>query len=393
MLLALLCAAGAAGPAAAETKLMVVSDLHYLEPSLYRGSELFLQVLRSTDGRVTQYGDELLSALYRQILSEAPDALIVTGDLSYNGEKQSHEALAAWFSSVEEAGVDVWVIPGNHDINVPNPIGFASGMYYGVKAASPEEFAAIYADYLETGEAGFSYIARIGAGLWAVMTDVSVYREGAQTPGVFTARHAAWLEETLKKAREEGVRVVTATHHSLLPHTEFSRESFLMYGNESMAALARAYGVELNLSGHLHIQHIAREDALADAALGAFCIWPHRYALVTLGDDGNLRYEAKSLSEQFLPEGFQEASRAWFAGITRDKTKARLTGTGEEIAMMADYAAEFNLAYFSGTWQKDKARWLDDPALALWEKQADSSFFLYLKRVMNEAAGDNLRWE
>ena len=392
MLLTVLCIVGAADSASAETKLMVVSDLHYLEPSLYQGSELFLRVLRTGDGKITQCGEELLSALYQEILFEQPNALIVTGDLTYNGEKISHEALAAWFGTVEDAGVDVWVIPGNHDINTTNPIGFADGMYYGVKAASPDEFAAIYADYSEPGEAGFSYIARISDGLWAAMTDVAFYQEQAQTFGLFADSHAAWLEEALKKAGEAGGQVVTATHHNLLTHTEFAKENFLMFGNESMAALARAYGVELNLSGHMHIQHIAREDGLADAALGAFCIWPHRYALVTLSDDNSLRYEAKALSSRFLPEGFLEESKEWFAGITRDKIKTLLAGTDEEIAMMAAYAAKFNLAYFSGTYRKEDACWIDDPAYALWENQTGTTFFPYMKLVMNEVSGDNLRW-
>ena len=77
----------AAGPAGAETKLMVVSDLHYLAPELYRGSDIFLQVLRRGDGKYTQGGEELLSALYRQILLERPDALILTGDLTYKRRK------------------------------------------------------------------------------------------------------------------------------------------------------------------------------------------------------------------------------------------------------------------------------------------------------------------
>ena len=377
----------------ADTKLMIVSDVHYLEPSLYQGSELFLQALRKGDGKVTQYGEELLSALYQQILAEQPDAMIVTGDLTFNGEKKSHEALAAFFKTVEDAGVPAWVIPGNHDINAVQPIGFADGMYYGVEGVRPEDFAAIYADFLEVGEAGFSYIAKINDQIWVIMTDVAFYQEQAQTFGLFTARHGAWLEEALKIAQDEGVRVVTATHHSLLAHTEFSKESFLMFGSESMTGLAKQYGVSLNLSGHLHIQHIARADRLADAALGAFCIWPHRYAEVTLSDDGSIRYEAKALSSRFLPEGFLEESREWFAGITRDKVKALLTGTDEEIAMMADYAARFNLAYFSGTYRREDARWTADPAYALWETQADAAFFPYMKLVMNEATGDNLHWE
>ena len=392
LVLCVLLLAGVAVSASAETRLMVVSDLHYLAPSLYRDSGLFLRSLRRGDGKITQYGEELFAALYQEILQEKPDALIVTGDLTFNGEKLSHLALADWFRAVENAGVSVWVIPGNHDINVPGPVGFSGESYYDVEPVTPEEFAAIYTDYLEPGEAGFSYTAKISDDLWVLLTDVSWYQEQAQTFGIFTDRSEAWLEEALKQARDAGASVITASHHSLIPHTEFARDSYLMLGSDRMAPLLRQYGVKLNLSGHLHIQHIARGDGLADAALGAFCIWPHRFALVTVRDDG-LTYEARALDGQFLPEGFPETSRDWFYSIAREKTAASLDGSDGEKELMADYAARFNLAYFTGTFRKDDPAWTEDPARALWEKQADSAFWKYMKLVMDEASGDNLRLE
>ena len=121
----------------AETRLMVVSDLHYLAPSLYRDSGVFLRALRGGDGKITQYGEELLSALYREIVSQQPDALAVTGDLTFNGEKESHIALASWFKAVEDAGVPVWIIPGNHDINVSSPVRFTADGY---EPVTSEEF-------------------------------------------------------------------------------------------------------------------------------------------------------------------------------------------------------------------------------------------------------------
>lgn len=378
----------AAGP---ETRLMVVSDLHYLAPSLYRDSDLFLRSIRKGDGKLPQYGEELLSALYQEMLREKPDALIVTGDLTFNGEKPSHSALAAWFASVEAAGIPVWILPGNHDINIPNALGFSGETIYGVGSVTPEEFAAVYKDFLEPGNAGFSYVAKVSESLWVAMTDVAWYQEEAQTFGVFTGRHEAWLEGVLEEARKTGARVVTATHHSLLQHTAFSRENYLMFGHERMEELARSGGVRLNLSGHLHIQHIVRKENLADAALGAFCIWPHRYALVTSGSDGSLAYESRALDEAFLPEGFSEMSREWFAGIAREKAAASLSGTEEEIRVMADYAARFNLAYFSGTFRKDDPSWEEDPASALWESQANNAFWQYMKLVMAEASEDSLR--
>lgn len=378
---------------AAGTRVMAVSDLHYLAPPLYRDSELFIRALRKGDGKITQYGGELLSALYLEILSVRPDALIVTGDLTFNGEKMSHEALAEWFGSVEDAGVPVWVIPGNHDINTPLPIGYGDGIVYGAEGTTPEDFARIYADFLREGQAGFSYTAEIG-GLWVCMTDVAVYRDGAQTFGVFTAANARWLDQALERAAAAGARAVTATHHSLIAHTEFLKDSYLMFGSESMAEIAQRHGVRLNLSGHLHIQHIAREGDLADAALGAFCVWPHRYALVTLEDDGTITYEARELSGETLPEGFSEMSREWFVSIARDKILSSLPeGLGEDAERMAEYAARLNLAYFSGAYRLDDPSWKRDPAYALWEERGDTPLWRYMKQVMDEAAGDNLHYE
>ena len=99
--IALLLALAQAASAAGETRLMVVSDIHYLAKPLYEGSEAFLRALRAGDGKLTQYGDELLTALLGEVERLRPDALLVTGDLSFNGEKASHVALAEWLARIE----------------------------------------------------------------------------------------------------------------------------------------------------------------------------------------------------------------------------------------------------------------------------------------------------
>ena len=382
-------------PALAETRLMVVSDIHHLAKPLYEGSALFLRALRAGDGKFSQHGDELLKALEAETAAQRPDALIVTGDLSFNGERASHEALAAAFARIEAGGVPVWVIPGNHDINVAAPVGFNGDSYYRTDSVTPEQFAEIYADFLLPAASGanLSYAVPIDDRLWVAMTDVSFYEGMAQTFGVFTAGHRDWLEAVLKRALDAGAEVVTATHHSLLKHTDFSVESYVMLANDAMAALARKYGLRLNLSGHLHVQHILTEDGLTDAALGAFCAWPHRFALVTLSDDGALSYEARALSEAFLPEAFMDQSRAWYLDVSTEKTRAYIADipvTDAEREAMAAYAAKFNLAYFSGTYDADDPAWRTDPAYALWQAQADNPFWQYMELVMNEPAQDRL---
>lgn len=43
--------------------------------------------------------------------------LLAAGDLTFNGEKLSHETVAGLFEEIEAAGVPVLTLPGNHDVN------------------------------------------------------------------------------------------------------------------------------------------------------------------------------------------------------------------------------------------------------------------------------------
>ena len=296
---------------ACATQVMVVSDIHYMAKSLYEGSDLFIQALRSGDGKYSQHSEELIEALFREVCKKNPDALIVTGDLTFNGERESHRELAKWFARIEARGIPVWVIPGNHDINVATARGFSSDGWYYTDAITPEAFSEIYADFMKPAgkQANLSYTVEVSGKLCIPMLDVSFYQGGAQTFGVFLAGHAEWLRDTLQ--RSKGAAIVTATHHNLIAHTEFMKENFVMLGSEAMLSLMRQYGVRLNLSGHIHAQHIAEMDGVTDAALGAFCTWPHRYAMLTL-EDGGLTYQAMSLSQETLPEGFLTESREWW---------------------------------------------------------------------------------
>lgn len=390
--LVMLLALGMCLPARA-TQVMVVSDLHYMARELYEGSELFLRALRAGDGKITQYSDELMAALCEEVVRQRPDALLVTGDLAFNGEKASHEALAEWFARIEASDIPVWVIPGNHDINVSTARRFDGDGWEYTQAVSPEEFRAIYRDCMppeaEGNAANLSYAVRVDDRLWVAMTDAAFYQGDAQAFGLFTADHAAWLERVMREAGD--AELITASHHSLLPHTEFSRDSYVMLGNGTMLALDREYGVRLHLSGHLHVQHIASRDGVTDAALGAFCTWPHRYALVTLREDGSLEYEAKSLDGAFLPEGFLPMSEAWFSDIARAKARASLPEGTQDIEMLADYAARFTLAYFAGTYRSDDPSWRADPAYALWQQQEDNPFWQYMRLMMDEPNADTIR--
>ena len=55
------------------------------------------------------------------MLELSPNAVVVTGDLKYNGEKKSHEELKEKLSVLEKNGIKVFVLMGNHDTGNTTP--------------------------------------------------------------------------------------------------------------------------------------------------------------------------------------------------------------------------------------------------------------------------------
>ena len=93
----------------------MATDLHYLSPSIVERGEVFEKVYLGGDGKQMNYMSEIPDAFIEDVIKQKPDGLILSGDLTFNGEKKSHEELAEKFKKVEKSGVPVMVIPGNHD--------------------------------------------------------------------------------------------------------------------------------------------------------------------------------------------------------------------------------------------------------------------------------------
>ena len=63
--------------------------------------------------------DEILGAFTYEVKNKKPDVLIISGDLTSNGEKKSHVDLAEKLKEIEKAGTAIYVVRGNHDVLNP----------------------------------------------------------------------------------------------------------------------------------------------------------------------------------------------------------------------------------------------------------------------------------
>ena len=196
------------------TFLVQLTDLHIREPG------------RLAYGRIdtAPYLARAVQAVLR--LRQAPDAVVITGDLTDFGRAAEYAHLAALLAPLP---MPVYLLPGNHDDRDQLRRSFPTHRYL--------------------GEQGFvQYAVRVG-GLHLLALDTCV---PGHSHGTLDAERLAWLDDAL--ARCGGEPVVIALHHppfrTLIGHMD---EIGLLEGADALETLvARHPNVERVICGHLH---------------------------------------------------------------------------------------------------------------------------------------------
>src|SRR5690606_16384250 len=70
-------------------KIAVFSDVHYLSPQL-AGKGTALEKYETATGRNTEDLHAVLDEVVTDLLDKSPDILLIPGDITKDGEKQSH---------------------------------------------------------------------------------------------------------------------------------------------------------------------------------------------------------------------------------------------------------------------------------------------------------------
>lgn len=388
----------APGPAeAGELTIAAATDLHYISPSLTDNGPAFMEVVTDADGKVMPRIDGLVRAFARQICREKPAALILSGDLSFNGARESHEALAGILSEIEAGGVPVYVMPGNHDLDSAMAARFSGEDVELVEGVTAGEFAGIYADFgfseaLSRDPSSLSYTARLAPGLILLMLDVN----GGASPGWASDSTLTWCEGQLAAARERGERVLAVSHQNLYSHSPLLVNGYMISNAAQVEALYEEYGVTLNLSGHIHIQHIRSDREVPEIATSSLAVSPNQYGVLDIdGVHGSYRTESVDVAawaaEQGLDEpeltGFEEYSRAFFRDTALNQARSEL-GDYEGAGRLADFYAEVNAAYFAG--RPDLISW-DAEIMEEWSSR---SFFtpMYLESIRAGGNADQTRF-
>ena len=402
-----------------QQKIIVATDLHYLAEDLAgnRGQS-FMTEVESGDGRVLQYGWEVLDAFLDDVIAEKPDLVVLTGDLTLNGERESHEELARKLEVLSEHGIETAVIPGNHDIHNPMARKFTSSGTEKTDSITAEQFAQIYSDYGyiaadSRDPASLSYLYKLDDYYWLLMLDSCQYDPVNRVGGMIRSETYDWLEEQLDAAWEEGAQVITVTHHNLLEQSEVSREfsdDCTIEHNEVLVRMLADYEVRLHLSGHLHLQHYKEDEdsGIAEIVTGSLVMSPCNYGVLKIWNSGMLDYTARpvdvegwakrnsyknrelsefqTFSEQFLG---QVAYRNAVLDLRKHTMERKLFFSDERIQEMAAFYAKLCIHYYAGTMFQIADAVKTEKACEYWtEIDYVSDLSDFLQRILEDQAKD-----
>ena len=82
-------------------RIAVMSDLHYLSPDMIADTEDFEHALNS-DRKLLKESSAILYEKFKQVRADKPDILLVSGDLTKDGEQECHAALAKQLQQLQQ---------------------------------------------------------------------------------------------------------------------------------------------------------------------------------------------------------------------------------------------------------------------------------------------------
>ena len=330
--------------------LMLATDPHYLTPRLLEAKG-FLNGTAVEGTIMTRYLDPIIDALADDVIAQRPDAFLCLGDLAFDGETPSHEDLIPKLARIQDAGIPVLVIPGNHDIHPRCTDG---------SRTTAQTFAELYDVFGREGASSrdpssLSYEWPAGSSLRLLMIDCN----GVESPGTLPDGTLGWIEGRLAQAQADGARVISCTHQVLWPS---AYNGVAIENADALLDLYARYGVTANLSGHVHVQAVVESSPhVTDVTTMALGISPVQYGQITV-DGARLEYETRRLDVQGWARTTGQTDpnlldfEAFTANYAYDLQYHNALDAlayegleGPEAEELAAYAAQVNCSRYNGT--------------------------------------------
>ena len=282
-------------------RLGVIGDPHYLSEQLMDDGKAVKDYVNMS-GKDIRDVPLVLQQVLDDYLKSDIDILLIPGDITKDGEKQSHIDFRKKLQPLIDKGVRIYVIPGNHDINIPHPVKYEGDKTLPTENISPQEFAEIYADcgyteQISRDTASLSYVAELDKKTWLLAIDACKYQDykgNSISSGRILPETEKWITEVLAEARKQNIRVLGMMHHGLVEHImmqSYFFKDYLVDDWSRLADLLADQGMKAIFTGHFHANDITEYKSPAgnkiyDIETGSLAAFAYPYRFVELTENG-----------------------------------------------------------------------------------------------------------
>ena len=348
-------------------KMAVISDLHVMAPQLLVSEGKAFEDYLIKDRKMLRESAEILETLVTDILDIKPHLVLVTGDLTKDGERVSHQLVVKQLRRLVDAGIQVLVVPGNHDINNPDARIYDGETATPTDTITRSEFAELYKAMGYDGQSRrdpdtLSYCRDVTDNLTILAVDACMdrlntfvsrgdARDHCKTSGNLEPSSQQWLVEQAAAATAAGKRVIAMMHHHLVPHFHMEDTLAAPYMVDDAGQLCQRLvqaGVHVVFTGHLHISDISqtnlRDGQMVEVATAAAVGYPCQWRLATCNTSTG-KIQLRTITLHSLPSDpdFAERAQDVFRNCIPSMTRGVLTRYWPEISHAIDnYRSKHN---------------------------------------------------
>lgn len=278
-----------------QAKFYLITDTHFFDSDLgCSGAEYddFMHYEQKCFAETESINNSVFAWLKE---AEESDTLLIAGDLSFNGEKKSHEKFLKLLYDLKESGKKIYVVTADHDFKADDEtFAFGEKGRYCPKGTDRDDLFDMYSDFgfgsaIAVDRKNLSYVAQISDGvrLLAINCDA---KDGDQH--YFSDEQLSWIKEQARKAKADGQTMFAMCHYPILGGQPLFSiiKPMMIKAWDKFASFLADEGVNLIFTGHMHNQSInlfesEKGNKLYDVCTGAIIADPAYIRLVEIKDD------------------------------------------------------------------------------------------------------------
>lgn len=280
-----------------KNRIFLISDPHLIANKLHDDSAAFQRMKDTSAGKDLLYQETVLRCFVKFLLEQKPAALVITGDITFNGAKVSAEKFSELMQPLITANIAVLILPGNHDIYDGWARKFAGSYEYRTDEISPAAWKSIfYYSYQKAcaiDSNSLAYSVNFNPDYRFIMADSNIYASQPSlthpiTNGVIRESQIEFIHQQLQEAKQAGQKVLFFMHHNLYAHNVVVNDGFVLNNAVQLRRLLTDYNVKLAFSGHIHAQSImTRQKACSTTEIVSSCFaaTDQGYGIVDLSKD------------------------------------------------------------------------------------------------------------